>query len=47
MASQKKRRKTKSPSRTPNEKFGRKKTLPFRDVVERLLQTPPDRKKGT
>lgn len=31
--------------RTPNTKFGRQKAIPFKDVVERLLQTPPDRKK--
>lgn len=37
--------KKKAKQRTPNEKFGRKKTLPFRDVVERLLQTPPDKKR--
>jgi hypothetical protein len=36
--SQKKRK------RTPNEKFGRQKPIPFKDVVERLLQTPPDKK---
>jgi hypothetical protein len=39
-----KKKKTKK-TRTPNEKFGRKKTLPFKDVVERLLQTPPDKKR--
>jgi hypothetical protein len=32
--------------RAPNEKFGRKKPIPFRDVVERLLQTRPDKRKG-
>lgn len=26
--------------RLPNEKFGRQKPVAFRDVVERLLQTP-------
>jgi hypothetical protein len=31
--------------RTPNTKFGRQKPIPFRDVVERLLQTPPDKKR--
>ena len=31
--------------RTPNAKFGRQKLIPFRDVVERLLQTPPDKKR--
>ena len=35
----------KSKQRTPNEKFGRQKAIPFKDVVERLLQTPPDKKK--
>jgi hypothetical protein len=35
----------KKKQRTPNEKFGRKKAIPFRDVVERLLQTPPDKKR--
>lgn len=36
----------KSPKkRTPNEKFGRQKAVPFRDVVERLLQTPPSGRK--
>jgi hypothetical protein len=41
MTSKKKAKKT----RTPNAKFGRQKPIPFKDVVERLLQTPPDRKK--
>jgi hypothetical protein len=36
--------KKKSKQRTPNEKFGRKKPIPFKDVVERLLQTPPDKR---
>jgi hypothetical protein len=31
--------------RTPNQKFGRQKAVPFKDVVERLLQTPPDKKR--
>jgi hypothetical protein len=31
--------------RTPNTKFGRQKAIPFRDVVERLLQTPPEKRK--
>jgi hypothetical protein len=39
------KKKTKTKQRTPNEKFGRKKTLPFKDVVERLLQTPPEKKR--
>lgn len=39
------RKKTKKSKRVPNEKFGRQKPIPFKDVVERLLQTPPDRKK--
>jgi hypothetical protein len=39
------KKKTRQKPRTPNEKFGRKKPIPFKDVVERLLQTPPDRKK--
>ena len=34
--------KRKKRSRISNEKFGRKKPIPFKDVVERLLQTPPD-----
>jgi hypothetical protein len=40
MATNKKKKK-----RTPNVKFGRQKTMPFKDVVERLLQTPPDKKR--
>ena len=39
------RKKPKKRQRVPNEKFGRQKAVPFRDVVERLLQTPPDPKK--
>jgi hypothetical protein len=39
------KKKSKSKPRTPNTKFGRQEPSPFRDVVERLLQTPPDRKK--
>jgi hypothetical protein len=39
------RKAKKKKTRTPNEKFGRQKPIPFKDVVERLLQTPPDRKK--
>jgi hypothetical protein len=31
----------KKPTRTPNKAFGRQQPVPFRDVVERLLQTPP------
>jgi hypothetical protein len=38
-------KKKKQKQRTPNEKFGRKKPIPFKDVVERLLQTPPDKKR--
>lgn len=38
-------KKTKEKQRTPNAKFGRKKAVPFRDVVERLLQTPPEKRK--
>jgi hypothetical protein len=30
--------------RVPNQAFGRKQPVEFRDVVERLLQTPPSRK---
>jgi hypothetical protein len=41
----KKGKKSKRKQRTPNEKFGRQKAIPFRDVVERLLQTPPDKKR--
>jgi len=40
-----KRKKAKKPQRVPNEKFGRQKPVPFKDVVERLLQTPPDKKR--
>lgn len=40
-----KRKKKKPPERVSNEKFGRQKSVPFRDVVERLLQTPPDPKR--
>jgi hypothetical protein len=39
-----KRKKKERKVRTPNEKFGRQKPVPFRDVVEKLLQTPPDKK---
>ncbi len=45
MPKQKAKKSKKANSRTPNEKFGRKKAVPFRDVVERLLQTPPGKKK--
>jgi hypothetical protein len=40
-----KKTKAKRSKRTPNEKFGRQKPIPFKDVVERLLQTPPDKKR--
>jgi hypothetical protein len=43
--SQARRSSKKSKKRTPNEKFGRQKPIPFKDVVERLLQTPPDKKR--
>ncbi len=39
------KKKAKTKQRTPNEKFGRQKPIPFKDVVERLLQTPPDKKR--
>jgi hypothetical protein len=35
------KKKAKRPERTPNERFGRQKAVPFKDVVERLLGTPP------
>jgi hypothetical protein len=38
-------KKAKKRTRTPNQKFGRQKPIPFRDVVERLLQTPTDKKR--
>ena len=40
-----KKKKQSKPKRTPNQKFGRQKPIPFKDVVERLLQTPPDKKR--
>ena len=36
----------KKTARTPNQAFGRKEQARFRDVVERLLETPPTSKKG-
>ncbi len=40
-----KRKKSSPKKRTPNQRFGRQKPIPFKDVVERLLQTPPDKKR--
>lgn len=39
------KKKKEKKQRTPNEKFGRQKAIPFKDVVERLLQTRPDKKR--
>ena len=33
------------PDRVPNQQFGRVQPVPFKDVVQKLLETPPDRKR--
>ena len=38
-----KKRAKKKAARVPNEKFGRLTPMPFKDVVGRLLETPPAR----
>jgi hypothetical protein len=41
-----KKKTPKKRKRVPNEKFGRQRPVPFKDVVERLLQTPPDKSRN-
>lgn len=35
----------KKPARAPNKASGRQRPVPFKDVVQKLLETPPTKKK--